>query len=112
MLDISTTVTKGVLFIRLEGDLDNKTFINLSKEINYLLYSQGIHYFVFNFEEIEKLDNSIFNKLQNKLTEIFLSCGKVVLCGLNDLHLKKTAKASDRLFYVKEEQEAFKYFSI
>lgn len=112
MLEISTTVTKGVLFIRLEGNLNNKTFNNLSQEINYLLYNQGIHYFVFNFKEIEKLDNSIFSKLQNKLTEIFLSCGKVVLCGLTDLFEKQVGKINDKLFYVKEEIEAFKYLNI
>lgn len=112
MLELSKEVTKGIMFIRLEGDLNKHTFASFSEELNYLLYKQGIHYFVFNFKELNSLDQTIFSKLQNKLIEIFLSCGKVVMCGLKDLPKSKLSFKRDELFYVNEEQEAFKYLSI
>lgn len=112
MLEVETQVNKGIMFIRLGGSLDNSTFITLSKKINYLLYEQGIHYYVFNFEEVYNLDGNIFLKLQNKLIEIFLSCGKVVMCGLNELFKKKIGSTRDNLFYVNREIEAFKYLNL
>ena len=112
MLEVQTQVSKGIMFIRLEGNLDNKTFNTFSKEINYLLYKQGIHYFVLNFEEVNNFDKSIFIKLQNKLIEIFLSCGKVVMCGLNDFIKKQIGSTKDNLFYVNKETEAFKYINL
>ena len=75
MLKLQKQVSKGIMFIRLSGDLNISSFNKLSDEINYLLYNQGIHYYVFNFKEIDKIDQNIFLKLQNKLVEIFLSCG-------------------------------------
>mgnify|MGYP003322677116 FL=1 len=43
--------------------------------------------------------------------EIFLSCGKVVLCGLDGKYEKKIGK-QDKLFYVREGIEAFKYLTV
>lgn len=112
LLQLETQVNKGIMFIRLEGDLNNKTFNTLSTEINYLLYNQGIHYYVLNFEEVSKVDKNIFIKLQNKLIEIFLSCGKVVMCGLNDMFKQQIGSTKDSLFYVNKEQEAFEYIRV
>lgn len=112
MLQLETQVNKGIMFIRLEGNLDNKTFNKFSNEINYLLYNQGIHYYVLNFEEVNRVDKNIFTKLQNKLIEIFLSCGKVVMCGLDDLIKKQIGNTRENLYYVNKEKEAFKYINL
>ena len=50
-------------------------------------------------------------KLDNKLVEIFLSCGKVVLCGLDGMYERKLGK-QDSLFYVREGNQAFEYLTI
>lgn len=112
MLELSKEVTKGIMFIRLEGDLNKNTFTSFSKELNYLLYTQGIHYYVFNFKELKSFDRNLFTIFQNVLTEIFLSCGKVVMCGLSRLQKKNFGDTKDKLFYVNEENEAFRYLSI
>ncbi len=112
MLKLSKEVTKGIMFIRLEGDLNESTFTSFSNELNYLLYKQGIHYYVFNFKELKNFDQSMFSTFQNILTEIFLSCGKVVMCGLKELQKNCLGKTKDKLFYVNEEMEAFRYLSI
>ena len=49
--------------------------------------------------------------IQNKIIEIFLSCGKVAICGLNELN-KKIFGNFDRLFYVNNERDAFEYLYI
>lgn len=112
MLEMTTEVSKGIMFIRLEGELNNNTVNKFYNELNYLLYKQGIHYFVFNFKELKNMDQNIFSIFQNILTEIFLSCGKVVMCGMKELQMKKLGKTKDKLFYVNEEIEAFKYLKV
>ena len=84
MLEISTSVIKGIMFVKLEGELNEKNFHLLEDNINYLLYKQRMHYFLIDFNQVYKVDYNIFSLLQNKMVEIFLSCGKVVLCGIND----------------------------
>ena len=108
MLEVSTSVIKGIIFIRLEGELTNKTFLDFEKDINYLLYKQKMHYFVIDLKDVNNLDMSIFNRIQSKLVEIFLSCGKVVLCGLNNFKLKRYCCRDDIIF--DDSIEALNYF--
>ncbi len=89
ILNISTNVIKGIMFINLEGNLNNETFSDLENNINYLLYKQNMHYFIIDFNNVNYIDTKTFKLIQNKLVEIFLSCGKVALCGLNNFSLKK-----------------------
>lgn len=106
MLNVDVDVVKGITFIRLEGDLTDRTFDDLNLEIDNLLYNLGMHFYVINFVDIFDIENSVFNKIQNKLYEIFLSCGDVVMCGVKNIFKDK------RLVYVNSEVEAFKYFNI
>ena len=110
MLDINTNVINGVIVIRLEGNLDNKNINNLEEKIDYLIYKQEIHNFIFDFNCIEEVDIRIINNIYNKLIEIFLTCGRVVLCEINDLFKRVTDKG-DRIIYVNQFIDAFKYFS-
>ncbi len=109
MLEIDEKVERGILFINLKGGLTTKTFNTLGNEINYLLYNQGISNFVIDFTNVSKYDDNIFCSIQTKLVEIFLSCGKVVMCGMKELYRKKIGYTKDRLFYVNYGKEAFEY---
>lgn len=111
MLEMNIDVVKGIMFIHLEGCLNKDTIGQFDRELNYLLYKQGMHYFVFDFKDIDKIELDVISWLENKLVEIFLSCGKVVLCGLDGMYEKKLGK-QDRLFFVREGAQAFKYLTI
>ena len=111
MLEIDTNIIKGMVVIKLKGVLNRKTIYAFDREINYLFYKQGFNYYVLDFNNIERIEFDIFNWLENKLMEIFLSCGKVVLCGLDGKYEKKIGK-QDKLFYVREGIEAFKYLTV
>lgn len=112
MLTVSLQITKGIMFMRLEGELTQDSFQKVSEEINYLLYKQGIIAYVFNLEEVKKIDNNILENIQNKLTEIFLRCGSVAFCGISETLKKLIGERKDELFYVTEEKEVFQYISI
>ena len=100
-------VDRGIPFFHLEGRLNHKNFSQLGDEINYLLYQQGFHYFVFDFSQVNFLEDSIYTTIKTKLVEIFLSCGRVVLCGIP--HKDRIGYTKDQLYYVEENQDAFKY---
>lgn len=106
MLNLDVDVIRGVTFIRLEGDLTSKTFRDFDLEVDNLLYNLGMSFYVISFVDIFNIDESIFSKLQNKLYEIFLSCGDVVMCGIDRFYKDK------RLKYISNEIDAFKYFKI
>ena len=112
MLEVTAQINKGIMFIRLEGELTTNNFYKVAEEINYLLYKQGILMYVFNLEEVKKVEQALLGMLQNKLTEIFLHCGSVVFCGISGSLKKKIGKRKDQLFYVEEEKEVFQYISI
>lgn len=111
MLNIDIDVVRGVMFINLEGELNKRTVSLFEEEINYLVYKQGMHLFVFNFNNLNNIEYGMVEYVQNKIIEIFLNCGKVAICGLNELN-KKLFGNFDRLFYVNNERDAFEYLYI
>lgn len=111
MLEVGVDVVKGVMFVNLEGELTKDTVDDFEKELNYLLYKQGMHFFVINFKDLISIEYGILGWLQNKLVEIFLSCGNVVMCGLNDLWKKKLG-VQEKLFYANDEVDALKILAI
>ena len=112
MLEVSAQINRGIMFIRLEGNLTINNFYKISEEINYLLYNQGILAYVFNLKEVKEIDKCLLGSIQNKLTEIFLKCGSVAFCGVSEKLKKKLGERREQLFYVTEEKEVFQYISI
>ncbi len=111
MLEMEVDVVRGIMFIHLEGELTKRTFSQFDELLNYLLYKKGMHYYVFNFKDLDEFDANVISWLDNKLVEIFLSCGKVALCVINKSYEEKIGR-QDMLFYVNEGYEAFKYLVI
>ena len=111
MLNIEINVVRGIMFINLEGELTTSTISKLDNDLNYLLYKQGLNMFVFNFNNLNYIEYGIIETIQNKLIEIFLSCGKVVMCGLREYE-KDLIGVYDRLYFVNNERDAFEYLYI
>lgn len=104
MLEMDIDVIKGIIFIHLGGEFNKDTFGQFDRELNYLLYKQGMHFFVLDFNSVEKIDPNTFSWLKDKLVEIFLNGGKVVIKGLEERYEKKISK-QDEFFYMKERNE-------
>lgn len=103
-------VDRGIPFLNLEGILNSKTFPELGSQINYLLYDQGFHYFVLDFSNLGDLEESIYLRIKSKLAEIFLSCGRVGLCGIKNQ--QKIGFSRKNLYYLKKKNDVFQYFSL
>lgn len=111
MLEVDTDVIKGIMFVNLSGELTNDTMRDVEDELNYLLYKQGMHFFIFNFKNVNVIEYSALNQLQKILIEIFLSCGNVVMCGMSDICRKKLGLL-DRVNYTNSEIDAFKLLNV
>ena len=73
MLEMDFGVVKGMTIVKLTGELTSNTFEKFNEEVDYLLYSQGMHYFVFDFKDVDKIEEKVFDEIQSKIIEIFLN---------------------------------------
>ena len=64
MLNTNIEFRKGVLFIRLDGELNKFTMNELDKTYNLIVDNQ-VRNIVFNINEVEKVDKFGMNKLFN-----------------------------------------------
>lgn len=96
MLDINIEFTKGVLFIRLEGVLDNTNIDNIRDSIIKILKEGGIKYLVFNVHNLKVNDNVSFFDECEKIVK--LNDGNMLICGLDsDLSLKNYKHVDNEL---------------
>ena len=82
MLEIDVDIIRGRVFVNLKGELNKSNISQFEREVNYLLYKQGMHYYILDFKDIDSIDNIVFDRLKNKISEINLAYGKVVVNGL------------------------------
>lgn len=110
-MEFKEEVKRGIIFIRCSGVLNNDSMMVINNELDYLLYHQGMVYYAFDFSHLI-INSSVVNLFQNKLIEIFLRCGKVVLCGLNKFYRKMIGDNRDLLYYADKEDEVFNFLSL
>lgn len=72
MLDIGFEVRKGILFVRLKGDLTEQTSFKLKREITDMIEDNGITNVVFNISNVNCIDDVGIQKLK----ENFIVCEK------------------------------------
>ncbi|MBR4618822.1 MAG: hypothetical protein IKO49_05910 [Bacilli bacterium] len=107
-----TNVRNGILFISIEDEITENTISNLTKEIDFLLYNQGISLYAFNFNYLKNFSTQFLNNFQNKLTEIFLKCGSVVIYGIDKVYEGIFGKRKDNLFYAEKVEDVYNLLSL
>ena len=104
MIDYNIEFTKGVLFVRLFGSLNNNNEKQLKDGIYEIIKEGGIRYLVFNIEDLDSLeDSNLFYDCENIVKS---NDGKMLICGnYNELYI-------DDFDYVDDELSALKEFCI
>ena len=46
------------MFVNLKGELNRSTICQFEREVNYLLYKQGMYYYVFDFKDVGVVDKA------------------------------------------------------
>lgn len=102
MLDVATEFHKGVLFIRLTGQLTNMTLSKLNEEVTNLIKDNGIRNVVFNIKGLNMIDMKGINALMHNYELIRDNKGKGCLCGIEHSLVKYRINNSRLLNYMYE----------
>ena len=97
MLDIDFEFRRGVLFIRLFGELTKKTIKYLDSEVTTLIHDNGIRNVVFNVSGLNKLDLKGVSRLLYNYELCKNNRGVSLLCCINNNNIHEKIESS-RLF--------------
>mgnify|MGYP000941242145 FL=1 len=102
MVDLNIEFTRGVLFVRLAGILNEVSSMDVEEKVFEIIKDGGIRFVVFNVKNLEISDSvKLFDKCQKLLEE---NDGRMLICG-------DEMSAYD-LEYVSDELSALKLLSI
>ncbi len=109
MLDINMEFRKGILFIRLRGDLTRQTIEKLNQEVTSLIKDNGIRNVLFNISEINNIDVEGFKVLFTNSQICSRNNGQILLCGGSNEQVKKEVSNSilKHLLFTPDELSAF-----
>ena len=99
MLKMDLEYNKGILFVRLEGNLNRKSSYKLNNYLVPVILKHKIKYLVYNMYLLDEIDESGLDALLNTKCAIRTNKGKICLCELSEelekrmkrLKIKKTA---------------------
>ena len=102
MVDLNIEFTRGVLFVRLAGILNEVSSMDVEEKVFEIIKDGVIRFVVFNVKNLEMSDSvKLFDKCQKLLEE---NDGRMLICG-------DEMSAYD-LEYVSDELSALKLLSI
>ncbi|MEG1647808.1 MAG: STAS domain-containing protein [Bacilli bacterium] len=111
MLEINMEFRKGILFIRLNGELTKNTVIKLRMEVTQLIKDNGIRNVLFNLNELDKIDIKGINELYYNFEICKINKGLSLLCGVNE-KINKKLKESHLLKYMNEIDDELSAFNL
>lgn len=84
MLEINLEFVRGMLFVRLDGVLDEYTYTKLSDCLDMMIHEKGLKYFVINLENLDTIDESGLQAIIDRYFDVTLHDGKLVICGYHN----------------------------
>ena len=115
MLSINTEIRKGILFVRLVGDLNKHTVDTFNEEVTSMVKDNGISNIVFNFNELNAIDMKGINALFYNYELVNNNNGKTLICNMSNNRVKHRINNSRLLNYMNEvsdELTAFNTFNL
>ena len=102
MLNIDIEFQRGILFVRLAGVLNKNTIEKMNEEVTSLIGSNGVRNVVFNVNNLDSIDYYGINTLLHNYEICRNNKGKMLVCGLNNVLIKKRLNKSRLLNYMHE----------
>ena len=103
LLDYDFIFKKGILFIRLKGDITKETSSLFADEINPLILDNGIKNVVLNLSRLRKVDNVGMSALYDS----YLSLTKESDISICEIPLSLRKRFRRLLKYVKEREDEY-----
>lgn len=112
MLNIEMEFRKGILFVRLSGELTERTIEKLNNEVTDIIRENGIRNIVFNIKDLEVIDMAGINMLYYNYQLSNDNKGKSLLCGMNNTLVKHRIQNSQLLNYMFEASDELSAFNV
>ena len=80
MLKINMEYRKGILFIRLKGELTKFNYLDLINYLSAIIRDKGIKYLVFNLSYLDLVDNYGKDAIKTIISEVKRNSGKGLVC--------------------------------
>lgn len=111
MLECVVEFRKGILFVRLVGQLTKYTVTKLEREVTDVIKNVGINNVVFNIKYLSKIDLKGINVLFYAYELCKKNNGASLLCGVNN-NVNGVIKYSRILNYIKETDDELSAFDV
>ena len=112
MLKIDIEYKKGILFVRLIGDV-NKSTIKDMEVVDNMVRKAGIKYLLINLEKVAIIRPEEILKMINKYKELIGHDGKLLICGYyNPMKLSINTTDEDNIYLSNRETNAFNIINI
>jgi len=114
LLSVQVVIKKLVLYVRLDGELDQYTVDGLRTRIVELMEKYQIKYLVINCEQLRFMDSSGVGFIIGRYNRLKKEQGAIVLCSLNE-HISRLVYLSGlhRICAIKgSEEEADEYLGV
>lgn len=111
ILNVQMLIKKNVLYVRLDGELDQHTVENLRLRIVELIDKYQIKFLVLNFNKLEFMDSSGVGFIIGRYNRLKRSSGSVILCSLNE-HIRRLVMLSglNKICVIKQNEDEVNEF--
>lgn len=114
MLNTEIFIKRNILYIRFDGELDQKNVEGLRYKIMELIEKYNIKYLVFNFQKLSFMDSSGIGFIIGRYNYLKKINGSIILCNLNT-QIRRLVMLSGlaRICQLrKDEEEANKFLGV
>lgn len=114
MLNAQMFIKRYVLYVRLDGELDQYTVENLRIKVSELIDKYRIRFLVLNFERLDFMDSSGIGFIIGRYHKLRKANGGIILCSVNE-HIKRIVMLSGLIkmcVIKKDEEEVNNYLGV
>lgn len=107
VLNAQMFIRKNVLFVRMDGELDQHAVEGIRFRITELIEKYQIKYMVLNFSKLSFMDSSGVGFIIGRYNRLKQDKGGVILCALNE-HIKRLVMLSglNKICMIRENEDA------
>ncbi len=111
MLKSQFFIRKRILYLRLKGELDEKSVEVVRQRVTQLIYNYKILFLVINCKDLSFMDSTGIGFILGRFKELRKVGGKVILCEANDLvyRIISISGLNRLIIYKRTEEEANEY---
>ena len=85
MLNTEIFIKRNILYMRFDGELDQKNVDGLRIKVIELIDKYHIKHLVFNFKKLNFMDSSGIGFIIGRYTQLKIRKGKIVVCSMNKM---------------------------